>query len=536
MKVLAIGGSLHDYSFCYLKDGKIIRAIEEERLSREKYATGIRSRLFKGIDYCIEGLTSVQDLDMIITNGICDISSIKNRYYIHDIVTINHHMAHICSSYYSSGFDAAAFAVVDGNGSLYNQFNETPQTEILSIGYANRNKISFLETKYGPFKGGYDTPSIGNFYLALTLACGFMNYCEGKTMGLSSYGKPIYAEQLMENINYDKHTFVNDKTYQVMQSIIRANKSNDIFQTKADLAASGQFILEQVVFKILNELYEKTQCPRLCLAGGVALNSVMNGKIKANTPFKDIFVFPAANDGGTAIGAAYYAYYQIGKHKYCDTEKIKHVFWGKSYSEHEIQQSIQRYGSKISYKRYDDKEIIDITAKLISENKIIGWFQDGAETGPRALGNRSIIVNPANPDMKDILNNKVKFRESFRPFAPAVLKEKVNDYFDTDFPDNPFMLYVCGVKKDKAKEIPAVVHVDGTARFQTVGMENNRKFYELINAFYRITGIPVVLNTSFNIKGQPIVETPKDAIECLLNSKMDYVIVHNYLIYENETE
>lgn len=534
MQILAIGGSGHDYSFCYLKNGKIIRAIEEERLSREKHARGIRSKLFKGIEYCLHGLTSIDDLDIIITNNICDIGPIKEKHYIHNIVTINHHLAHAASSYYSSGFDDAAFVVIDGHGSIYHQYDKNPKTEILSSGYINRDKINFIETKYGSFKHTF-TPSLGSFYDVLTNACGFGFNCEGKTMGLSSYGKPVYLTELMKHIDYDKHIFCNETLVELMHGIIHKDNT-DIFQTKANLAASGQSILELFVYKLLNELYEKTKCPRLCLAGGVALNSVMNGKIKKHTPFKDVFIFPAANDGGTAIGAAYYAYYQLGKNKYRDTEQIKHVYYGKSYDDDSVKKSIQKYGNQISYKTYVYSDLINVTAQLIADDKIVGWFQGGSEAGPRALGNRSIIANPSNRDMKDILNSRVKFREAFRPFAPAVLKEKVHDYFDTEYPDNPFMLYICNVKKSKINEIPAVVHVDGTARFQTVGIDNNKKFYDLINAFYRIKGVPIVLNTSLNIKGNPIAETPVDAIECLLNSKMDCLIIENYLIGKNETK
>jgi len=290
-----------------------------------------------------------------------------------------------------------------------------------------------------------------------------------------------------------------------------------------DIASSLQAMLEEAEFLLLNKLYERTKCKNLCLAGGVALNCTTNGKIFKKTPFENIFIQPASSDAGTSLGAAYWVWHQtLGQARSC---VINDVYMGPSYTNEEIKRILDEYN--IRYDFLEFPELTKQTAKSITQGKIIGWFQDRMEFGPRALGNRSIVADPRRKDMKDILNSRIKYRESFRPFAPSVLEEKASEYFDINRP-SPYMLITRPVKIDKRKTIPAVTHVDGTSRMQTVNKKTNPLYWQLIKEFENLTGVPVVLNTSFN-ENEPIVNSPREAIECFLRTKMDVLVLGNYL-------
>lgn len=555
MKILGIGGTQHDFSYCILQDGKIKVAIEEERISREKHAMGYRSRQHLGLQYCMDCVDFVadyRDFDIIVGNDAMDENHYIDPYIINNMVKINHHMAHASSAYYMSAFSEAAILILDGGGSFFSgYYNET-----CSMGYAEKNEINIFERLVGQVKEiesprvffndkPYNVKFLSNaaaiplFYMVMTEICGFRNLEEGKLMGLAPYGKDTYLRELQQCIYTDYgrrnkfHVRIDFLSiFQVIREIARTD-NRDHFSITKDLAYATQVIFEDVVTKMLNYLYSKVQTKNLCYAGGAALNSVMNGKIKKRTKFENIFVFPAAGDGGTSVGAALYGYHRILG---CKKQKfiLNNINWGKTYDERELDAIIKQYENSIVATYLDEDNLYREIAMKISEGNIIGWFQNGAEFGPRALGNRSILADPRIKENKDRVNAKVKFREEFRPFAPVILEEKVNDYFITDFPINPFMLFVGEVMDSKKDIIPAVTHIDGTARLQTVSLLTNRRLYSLVRAFEDITDVPVLLNTSFNIKGKPIVETPIQAIEAYLASDMDILVIHNAVIYKQK--
>ena len=519
MKILGIGGSTHDYSFCLLENGRVTRAVEEERLSRNKHATDVKSKFFTGISYCLENIT-IHDVDLIVSNDIVS-ESIQPDYDLHNIVRINHHLAHAASSYYMSGMSEAAILVLDAGGSYYGGKQET-----CSLGYAQHEKIEFYKKYY--------QSSIAGFYQIFTMICGFEYAQEGKLMGLASYGKPTYVEALKQYVdiampNRMKIAAMPNKLPTLSELEFCKDDRRDSFQIRADIAYAVQHVFEESLIKILNYLYEQTKLKNLCYSGGGALNSVSNGMIKKRTPFENVFVFPAAGDSGTSIGAALYAYHGLLK-KPMQTKPMQSASYGKRYTKDDILTVLERAKDSIEYKIVDDTELYKLVARCISEGRIVGWFQDGSEFGPRALGFRSILADPRRKDMKDMLNSRVKFRESFRPFAPVILKNKVHNYFITDHPDTPFMMFVGQVRPDKQQAIPAVTHVDGTARLQTVNEHNNEKLYRLLKEVKKRTGIPILINTSFNIKGEPIVETPNDALQAFLNCDMDILVIDHVLI------
>jgi carbamoyltransferase len=537
MVILGIGGSTHDFSYCLLKDGTIIGAIEEERVSREKHSKGVHSQALGGMKCLLKqhGL-SYEDVDIFISNSLW--YGHTEYPFFSNIIRINHHLAHACSSYYNSGFDESALLVIDGSG---DQFLGRKWSTI-SLGYASGKKPSIFESVYGTFKKAsgdgtdiYDqaTNSLGELYSSITCCCGFGRLNEGKTMGLAPYGSDRYVKEMEQfvkislcNKNLDVKVNISDLNRWANEIVLK----DESFENKAALAYAGQAILEESVFHIMNVLYDKTKCKNLCYAGGTALNSVLNGKIKKKTPFENIYIFPAAGDAGTSFGAAQYAHYVLCNSPY-QAKKMATCFLGGKYDDHDIETVLKKYENQIIVEYINDTHnMTKKAAELLNDGKIIGWFQGESEIGPRALGNRSILADPRNPYMKDIINSKIKFRESFRPFAPVVLKEQMKNYFITDFDDNPYMLYVAEVCADKKNMLGAVTHVDGSARLQTVTIEQNPLYYKVIDEFYKLTSVPVLLNTSLNTKGEPIVEKPEEAIRCLLESDLDGIFIHSYYI------
>ena len=538
MIILGIGGSGHDYSCAILVDGNIKVYVEEERISHEKYSLGKRSSLLRCIDYCLNTMQiSLDDVDYIVGTNILKLTS--KHDYLDKIVFINHHLAHCACSYYMSGMDDAAGLVIDGYGAKY----EDAKGEAISLYHIDRsNGISLLNKMLCDLSIPRDnTPldranSLGNFYSIITYLCGFAPLQEGKTMGLASYGKSTFEKEINKYIQlgFNKgKPYLQFDSYGLIEyglNLLKGKNICDDFRVFADVAYAGQVILEKITFQIMNYLYAVTNVKKLVYGGGVALNSVLNGKIKKNTPFEEVFIYPAAGDAGTGVGAALYFYHSVLKHPYINCCRPESIFLGKKYSNEDILSCLNDFNDKVTFYKYSESELILLASNKIKDNHIIGWYQGQTEVGPRALGNRSILANPANAEMKNILNNRVKFREHFRPFAPAVLKEYKNEYFCDDYPDNPYMLFVSDVNENKKNIIPAVVHIDGTARLQTVSYEDNPRFYLLIKAFYELTGIPMIINTSFNIKGKPIVESPKDAILTFLNCDMDDLFLYDYHI------
>lgn len=577
MYVLGINSVYHEPSACLLKDGILVAAVEEERFNRIKHgkeASPYSSWIlpFNAINYCLEkeGIT-INEIDHIaysfnpkerLLKRIIplllkfNIKKIKNELFLfyfnskikdfllnysprhHEIRKrfialdknkikihfVNHHISHAASSFFVSPFREAAIMSIDGVG----------ETACTFLGYGKNNKIKKIKTIDYPH-------SLGFFYEEITEFLGFQrNHDEYKVMALAAYGKPRYYKQLSKlidlkkfgeykiKINFEKNILFGCKELKKILGKPRLWGSK-ITKRHKDIAASAQKILEDVVLHILNWLYNKTKTKNLCLAGGVCLNCVMNARIRDESKFKNIFIQPAANDAGTSIGAAFYVYNSILK--YNRKFVLKNVYLGPEYSNKEIKNILVK--NKISYRYYNN--ISKKCAELLSKGKVIAWFQGAMEFGPRALGNRSILADPRMKLMKGKVN-KIKGRESFRPLAPVIKEEKLEKYFITakNTSKSPFMLFTYKAKKSVKNIIPAALHVDGSARLQTVSKKENEKLYNLLNEFEKITKIPILINTSFNTCGKPIVCTIEHALDCFYNSGIDYLVIGNYLISKNE--
>jgi len=562
---LGISCYYHDSAASLLKDGHVISAVEEERFSRIKFDDGFPKL---AIDWCLKncGITPDQidsiafydkpvlKFERLLDNYISvaprglhsflDVIPkwlhkrlwLKNDIKKHlkgfdgEIIFPEHHISHAAYSFFTSPFDESAILTVDGVG----------EWTTASFGTANNNRIQLTNDIRWPH-------SIGLFYSAFTYFLGFkVNEGEYKLMGLSSYGQPKYYDLILDelidvkddgsiHLNMKYFAFTYDKVmtnakFAKLFGISRRNGDEEARQIHFDIGASAQKVLETIILKIANHIHKETSMKNLCLGGGVGLNGVANYRLLKESPFENIHIPPSPGDAGSAIGCAQYLYYIHQKNQRIvevDNSKRIHenVYVGPSFSDDEIVSFLD--DEKIQYQKLDKISLLEKTAKLISEGNIIGWYQGKMEWGPRALGNRSILADPRDANMKDILNEKIKHRESFRPFAPSVLEEFSSEYFDIDIP-SPYMLMVAKVKKPE--KIPAVTHVDGTGRLQTVSKNSNPLYYELINQFYKITGIPVIINTSMNVMGEPIVNTPKQAYSMILKTDMDYLMMGSYMI------
>ena len=564
MYTLGISCYYHDSSAAILKDGKVIAAVEEERFSRKKFDDDFPKQ---AINWCLKesGISSknldsvafydkpVLKFERLLDNYIAvaprglysflDVIPkwLHKRLWVKDeiskhlkdfngeIIFPEHHMSHAAHAFFTSPFDEAAILTVDGVG----------EWTTASFGTAHDTTIKLTNDIRWPH-------SVGLFYSAFTYFLGFkVNEGEYKLMGLSAYGKPKYYDLIMENlvdVKNDGSIHLNMKYFSFTYDKVMTNqKFSDLFgipprkedskaeQIHYDIAASAQLVLEDILLKMVNHVHKKTGMPNLCFGGGVALNGVANYRILKDGPFENIHIPPSPGDGGSAIGCAQYLYYCHDKNKRMiedNVERIKNnIFVGPSHSNDEIKLFLDI--NKIDYKFLETNSLLRTVAKLIVEGNVVGWYQGKMEWGPRALGNRSIIADPRNVKMKDILNEKIKHRESFRPFAPCILEEYTSEYFDVDV-SSPYMLLVAPVKKPE--KIPAVTHVDGTARLQTVSKDINLLFYNLITEFYKITGVPVLINTSMNVRGEPIVDTPEQAYNMIVKTDMDYIVMGDYII------
>jgi carbamoyltransferase len=450
-----------------------------------------------------------------------------------DIIFPEHHTSHAAYAFYTSQFDESAILTVDGVG----------EWSTTSFGTAKNNEIQLTNDIRWPH-------SIGLFYSAFTYFLGFkVNEGEYKLMGLSSYGKPKYYDLIKDNLidvkndgsihlNMKYFAFTYDKVmtnenFAQLFGISRRKEGEKIEQIHYDIGASAQKVLEVVLLKMVNHIYMKTKMKNLCIGGGVALNGVANYKILRDGPFDNVHIPPSPGDAGSAVGSAQYLYYvHNNKKRVIENNHSKliqeNVYVGPSYNNDDIVKFLD--SKNIRYEKFDRISLLKKTAQLISDGNIVGWFQDKMEWGPRALGNRSILADPRNASMKDILNEKIKHRESFRPFAPSILEEHASDFFDIDRP-SPYMLMVTKIKKPEI--IPAVTHVDSTGRLQTVSKDANPLYYDLINEFYKITNVPVVINTSMNVMGEPIVNTPEQAYQMIVKTDMDCLIMGNSLIFSD---
>ena len=555
MYILGINYAAHDSSACLIEDGKIKFAIAEERLSRIKKdinfpVLSIKSALeyeridFHQLDYIAFGWSKPSRtfrhnvwtafngnlpltkryisfflrnfLRMSWQRGGC--SKLEENFgkFNQKIIFIPHHLAHAVSTFYLSGFDKSNIIITDGRGAF----------EATSLWFGDKDEIKPVKTLCWP-------NSLGLLYSSFTDYLGFKKFHdEWKVMGLASYGQP--------SIVLDEFVRITNGGYKVNGRKLLGRYWGDLgmFEKKfgrkrgseaeinefhRNLASSLQYKTEEALLSILKVIIHRTKNRNLCLAGGVALNSKANGRLLSSEMIDNIFVQPAATDDGTAIGAALSIYNLIGKG--IPRGKLKNVYFGNDYTNKQIETILNRSRIKFSY----CPNIEEKTASLLADGSIIGWFQGRSEFGPRALGNRSILADPRDAEMKDKVNKSIKFREEWRPFAPAVLLEEFYNYFKAKQP-SPFMTITFKVKKEVAQLIPAVVHVDGTSRIQTVEKSENIRFWNLIKCFYKITGVPLLLNTSFNLRGEPIVETPVDAIKTFYCSGLDYLVLGDYII------
>jgi carbamoyltransferase len=552
----------HDAAAALIKNGKLIAVAEEERFVRRKHTPEYPINAMTWC--CQQAGIETQALDHIVYywdpfRGLGERAKHILKYFPKSLRLLNsrtekffpmvvvkrttrkkldlnsstkvhfaeHHSLHAASAFFVSRFDKAAILSIDAAGEWASTW----------LGYGEGNRIHCLKQINFPH-------SLGLVYGGVTEYLGFkFANGEGKVMGLASYGDPDRFIDIFRRIvkcsddggfevdlSYFEYHY-KGRPFWVSKEFIKTfgparPRESEILKHHQDVAAALQKRTEEVCFHMAEWLHEKTQLPAVCMAGGVSLNSVMNGKLLQKGPFKDVWIQPMANDAGTSIGACYWLWNE--KLKNPRSFVMEHAYLGPQYEEEDVKRAFESAGVKGI--KVDDPP--RRAAEYLAQGKIIGWFYGRMECGPRALGNRSILADPRNPDMKDILNSRVKFRESFRPFAPSVLEEKCQDYFDRGYP-SPYMILVFNALDSMKSKIPAVVHVDGTVRVQTVTRKQNPFYYELIQHFGQLTDIYCVLNTSFNIRGQPIVNTPEEAVECYLKTGMDALFIQGYLLEKN---
>ncbi len=578
MYILGINAYHADVSAVLIKDGQLIAAVEEERFRRIKHYAGFPTA---SIQKCLEiggitgrdvhhvalsrdpkahlarkaffALTKRPSLSHVINRA-------QNAHKVQQIPgplsealgvstaelpkihNVEHHPAHLASAFFVSPFEDAAVCAIDAFGDFVST----------SVAVGQGNHLDVLDRTYFPH-------SLGIVYTAVTQYLGLTGFGdEFKVMGLAPYGKPRFTDQLRKLVHLREggrfelalEYFVHAGAGVVMEwaegyPTISALYSNELeallgaparspgdplTEREEDVAHSLQAIWEEWALHVLNDVWDRTKNPRLCLAGGCAMNSVANGKIRANTPFTDIYIQPAAADNGTALGAAYWVWNQL-----LDKPRgfrMEHAYWGTQYPDADVSVRLAPPpDDQWAYEQemYGDEDTLcRATAQLIADGNVVGWFQGRMEWGARALGNRSILADPRRAEMRELINTKIKFREKFRPFAPSILEESLHEYFVDAAPD-PFMQQVYPVRPEKRAVLPAVTHVDGTGRLQTVSSRTNPRYYKLIRAFADLTGVPVVLNTSFN-ENEPIVDTPEQALDCFLRTRMDAIVVGNTIV------
>ena len=561
-----------DCSASIFHNSELVAAAEEERFLRKKHWAGIP---FNSINFCLKSCSiEINDVDVITVNSNLYSNILSKVAYLiknpnlsllssalkrrrkkeslqillgqyfktkkkFKIVKIDHHLSHIASAYFPSGFKDCLSISIDGFGDFCS----------IVISYCNDGKIKILKKIKFP-------NSLGVFYEGITQTLGFKNYGdEYKVMGLAPYGKAIYYDLLselfvkktldlnLEYFNHDKKNFtynfegipnqsnlISDKF--ILRIKKELEKNNETIQSNKNLAFSAQKIFEEKVFLLFEEKFLKFS-KNLTLSGGCSMNSSCNGKIYKKNIFENIFIPPAPGDAGGAIGSS--LFYLKKKFKPNQFKNINNPFLGPSYKNSEIKKLIEKNDKLLNFKiyYYDDSELEKKIANYLSKgDKVIGWFQGSMEFGPRALGNRSILSDPRNSNMKDIINSKIKLRENFRPFAPSILDEYKYDWFHFNA-NSDYMSFVADVREEKRNIIPAVTHVDGTGRLQTVKKHVSKKFYNLINEFNNLTKVPILLNTSFN-ENEPIVQHPDEAIGTFLRTKMDALVLENHCIFRSE--
>ena len=592
--ILGISAFYHDSAAALIIDGKIISAAQEERFSRKKHDASYPSN---AINFILkDNNLKLNDIDYIVffekpflkferlletylafaPRGFKSFSlsmpiwlreKLFQKKYLFDklkqhdqnfnninkIKFSEHHYSHAASAFFPSPFKEAIVLTLDGVGEW--------ATTTLAIG--NGNDLKILKEIHFPH-------SLGLLYSAFTYYTGFkVNSGEYKVMGLAPYGKPIFKNLILEkildlkedgsfilNMDYFNYatglTMTNKKFSDLFGQPVRNPKKDKLTQFHMDIAASVQAVTEEIILRLTKSAAEQFKIKNLCLAGGVALNCVANGKILKEKLFDKIWIQPAAGDAGGSLGAALAFWYQeLKKSRVEFKDQMRGSYLGPKYNDDKILDSLKNLKGK--FKQLDYKEIIETTAKKLSENKTVGWFQGRMEFGPRALGCRSILADPRSDKMQKELNLKIKFRESFRPFAPSILNDKVSEWFELN-EDSPYMLLVAEVNKSKQivmteenkklfgidklnvkrSSIPAVTHVDYSARIQTVHKETNPRYYDLINQFYKLTKCPILVNTSFNVRGEPIVCSIEDAFNCFMGTNLDILVIENFILFKDD--
>ncbi len=550
MNVLSLYLAAHDSAAALIADGRMY-AIELERLSRIKHSCDhelltreyldnrvahrpdhVRQTATQAIEYLLRAAgKAVADVDVTMT---CNLPGAKRLDDPKDLVVkFTHHEQHAASAFYPSGFAESAVLVLDNFGDR--DPNNPHARETVSLWHGKGRQLRHVRTMHSPAYQFADVPddcavhfSPGNFYTDCTVYSGFKVLDGGKTMGLSPYGTDRLLEPLLAYVKFlDDGGIEFDRGYQKMlRDDIAAH--GDTFEARADVAFAAQTILERCVMHYCKLAHRLIGSDNLCLAGGIALNSVANGKILAQTPFTHLFVQPAAKDSGLALGKALAAFYHFEENHGVDID-YRGYYLGAPYT---YEATIERVRAEpsLATSQLEGDALATTVARMIADGKIVAWYQGGCEFGPRALGHRSILCNPMLADMKDVLNKRVKHREAFRPFAPSILEEHVGEFFVSPTP-SPYMLLCTEVSSDK---IPAVTHVDRTARLQTVNPQTDERFYRLLSAFRDITGVPVLLNTSFNVRGEPIVETPDDAVACFRGTSIDVLVIGDHVITKRQ--
>ncbi len=589
-KILGISAYYHDSAAALVIDGEIVAAAQEERFTRKKHDFRFPH---KAVEYCFQqgGLKNADDLDYVVfydkpvlkferlletylsfvPKGFPSFIKamplwLKQKLWMREhmrdeldfdgtVLFTEHHESHAASAFFPSPFEDAAILTIDGVG----------EWATASLGHGQGNKMRLLKEIHFPH-------SLGLLYSAFTYFCGFkVNSGEYKLMGLAPYGEPKYVDLILENLidlkddgsfELDMSYFdyaaglrmTNDKFSQLIGGPPRKPESQ-LTQREMDLAASVQKVTEKAMMLMAEYARKETGSKNLVLAGGVALNCVGNGKLLANGPFENMWIQPAAGDAGGALGSALFVHYQLenGERTVDGKRDLQSAtLLGPEFSEKEIARFIKSQGI-VAHRADDLDDLAGRVADILSEENVVGWFQGRMEFGPRALGGRSIIGDPRSRDMQTKMNLKIKFRESFRPFAPSVMREHVHEYFQMDA-DSPYMLLVAGVHEDKRlevkengafgldklkqirSEVPAITHVDYSARVQTVSREDNPAYHRMIERFYEKTGCPVIVNTSFNVRGEPIVCTPEDAYRCFTRTNMDYLVLGPFVIDKKEQD
>jgi len=580
--VLGINAYHGDVSAALLRDGQLVAAVEEERFRRIKHWAGfptlaIRSVLemagIRGQDVrhvavsrdpkanlLRKGLFTIRhrpDLRLVL-DRVRNAGKVRDlhgplaaalgvpRDDLPAIHYVEHHPAHLASAFFVSPFESAACCAIDGFGDFVST----------SFAIGSRNHLEVLDKVYFPH-------SLGMMYTAVTQFLGFHGYGdEFKVMGLAPYGRPRHVDALRQlvtltdagkfelSLDYFRHWSDGvemewDDGYPTLGRVYSdrlthllgpaREPSAPLTAREEDIAHSLQVVYEDCTMHVLNGLWEQTRQEAVCLAGGCAMNSVANGKVRQRTPFTSVYIQPAAGDNGTALGAAYWVWHETLRHERAFV--MEHAYWGTSHNAERVLASIPDRDDAWEYDIEmcpTSAEAARVAAALVASGHVVGWYQGRMEWGARALGNRSILADPRRSDVRELINTKIKFRERFRPFAPSIAEEALHDYFEDGAPD-PFMQQVYPVRADKRSVIPAVTHVDGSGRLQTVSARTNPTYYTLIKEFERITGVPVVLNTSFN-ENEPIVDTPEQALDCFMRTRMDAIVLHNAVVRRQPAE